>query len=383
MKTEEIKFVFNEPVLQIGDILLMNTYHERQRRAMVGCQFDHAAIYVGDAFIMEADGLGVTQSHIYSYGFKAVEDACVLRLKEAKPKQLEGIVIRAREEMGKAYGVREAYRVLKYKDDAKQDALTNATFCSRFVAVAYNSQGFKIANNPNYCVPDDFLKSDILYPLDAPLLPATLEIISTVMKTQTNRENPDVRLQEAFEKYSELYGTSIQSMTDLMLASIHRPELDDEAVRIMNEELNLFHADEETKQNWPWFDDDAAFEQHFKAVEDRLFFLCSQFLHYDKTYLPLFARNCVTTSTLQHYYPYSKLIARIQIGFKSVYDEAVRIRERLTYLYLETRQNEREAFDGFAEKCGFYHNFIFQEPITDIGFIIKTAMQWGFPILNI
>ena len=48
---EEIKFVFNEPIMQPGDILLMNTY-ESQRRLMPGCQYDHAAIYLGDAFLM-------------------------------------------------------------------------------------------------------------------------------------------------------------------------------------------------------------------------------------------------------------------------------------------------------------------------------------------
>lgn len=31
LKEDDIKYVFNEPELQIGDILLMNTYHERQR----------------------------------------------------------------------------------------------------------------------------------------------------------------------------------------------------------------------------------------------------------------------------------------------------------------------------------------------------------------
>lgn len=348
---------------------------------MAGCIYDHAAIYAGDAFIMEADGLGVTQSHIYSYGFKAAEDACVLRLKDARPQQLEEIVIRAREEMGKGYGIKEAYNVLRYKDDASQGALTNTTFCSRFVAVAYNSQGFKIAKNPNYCAPDDFLESDLLYSVDVPLLQATEEVKSMVLKNQGNRENADIRLQEAFEKYSKLYDTSIQTMTDLMLASIHHPELDGEAVRIMDEESNLFHAEEDIKQSWPWFHDDTSFIQHFKTVEDRLFFICNQFLHYDKTYLPLFARNGMTLSVLEKYYPQSKLITRIQLGFKTVYEEAVRVRKRLADLYLKTFAEERREFDAFVVKYGFYQNYEYQEPITDIGFILNAALQYGFPKL--
>ena len=70
LKESQIKYVFNEPALQIGDILLMNTYHEGQRAKMKGCVYDHAAIYAGDAFLLEADGCGVMQNHIYSYGFK-------------------------------------------------------------------------------------------------------------------------------------------------------------------------------------------------------------------------------------------------------------------------------------------------------------------------
>lgn len=32
LQENEIKFAFSEEVLEVGDILLMNTYHKRQRR---------------------------------------------------------------------------------------------------------------------------------------------------------------------------------------------------------------------------------------------------------------------------------------------------------------------------------------------------------------
>lgn len=379
LEAEDIKFVFNEPVLQIGDILLMNTYHERQREKMKGCIFDHVAIYAGDAFIIEADGLGVTQSHIYSYGFKEGGHACVLRLKNGTPKQQQEIVLRVREELGKGYGVREAYNVPAYKDK-EQEALSNLTFCSRLVAVAYNREGFQIVKNPYYCSPDDFLQSDLLEQVPEALQSATEEMIPTIIQTQLNRENPDTVLQEMFERYGKFYGASIQTMGDLTLEAIRHPELDDEAIRIMNEELRMFRATEETRKSWPWFDDDEQFCAHFNSIEDRLFFIMNQFLHYDKTYLPLFARNGLTASALQIYYPKSKMVARIQTGFKAVYEEAVRIRKRLADLYVMTFEQNQKAFNEFSDKYGFYRNFEYHEVITDISFIIEAALKCGFPV---
>ena len=75
---EEIKFIFNPYKLLPGDILLMNTYEERLRKKM-GCRYEHAAIYIGDAYMMEANGAHVVMTHIYSYAFREEDHACVLR----------------------------------------------------------------------------------------------------------------------------------------------------------------------------------------------------------------------------------------------------------------------------------------------------------------
>lgn len=81
---EEIKYIFNPYNLLPGDILLMNTY-EWDMRARMKCKYEHAAIYIGDAFLMEANGAHVVMSHIYSYAFREYEHACVLRLKKSSP----------------------------------------------------------------------------------------------------------------------------------------------------------------------------------------------------------------------------------------------------------------------------------------------------------
>lgn len=68
---EEIKYIFNPYNLLPGDILLMNTYEE-DMRARMKCKYEHAAIYIGDAFLMEANGAHVVMSHIYSYAFESM-----------------------------------------------------------------------------------------------------------------------------------------------------------------------------------------------------------------------------------------------------------------------------------------------------------------------
>jgi hypothetical protein len=45
------------------DILLINTYNERMHLLMKS-QYDHVALYAGDAFIMESDGGGVVLNHM-------------------------------------------------------------------------------------------------------------------------------------------------------------------------------------------------------------------------------------------------------------------------------------------------------------------------------
>lgn len=378
---DEIKFVFNEEALQVGDILLMNTYHEHQRRLMQGCTYDHAAIYAGDAFLLEADGCGVVMSHIYSYGFRQAEHACVLRLRETNPRAIERMIITCREQMGKGFSTCEARRTLFYRD-TDMAAQTNETFCSRYVATAYRSQGYNLVNNADYCAPDDFLKSDLLIALADGVQPATAEVLSTVLKNQTDREDTDTALQDAFALYSPLYGISIQSMEDLLLASIRQPEHDGEAIRILEQDTRLFRPAAETQTSWPWFDDDEAFFAHFTTVESCLFFIGNQFLHYDKTYLPLFARNCITLSVLQMYFKEAHFLARVHSGFNAVYDEAKRVRTRLADLYKATYARDAVAFDAFVQRYGFYHNYEFHEPVTDIGFILEAAMRFGFPTME-
>lgn len=378
LQESEIKYVFNEPVLQIGDILLMNTYHEGQRAKMRGCVYDHAAIYAGDAFLLEADGCGVMQNHIYSYGFKEAGHACVLRLKNQSLKTLQNLILDARTQLGNEFSSLEAQRTLLYKNTDKV-AQSKNTFCSRYVAMIYHGQGYNITRNPFYCAPDDFPSSDLLAVVENGIQHASKEMMTTIMQKQEEREDPNIVLQQMLMRFKKLYGVAIPSVDELNRQALLHPEQDDEAIWIMEEDVKLFNFKESIKSDFPWLDDDEAFFGHFKSVESLLFFINNQFLHFDKTYLPLFARNAMVLKTISLYVPQSRFIAYMHQGADSVYQEALRVRERLADLYRETCQRNYDEFDAFVKKYGLYQGCDSYMPVVDLSFIIDFAMKYGFP----
>lgn len=380
LQESEIKYVFNEPVLQVGDILLMNTYHEGQRAKMKDCVYDHAAIYAGDAFLLEADGCGIMQNHIYSYGFKEAGHACVLRLKNQSPKALQNLILEARAQLGNEFSALEAQRTLLYKNTDKV-AQSKNTFCSRYVAMLYHGQGYNIARNPFYCAPDDFLSSDLLTVVEDGMQSATEEMMTTIMQKQEEREDPNIVLQQMLMKFKNLYGVAIPSVDELNRQALLHPERDDEAIEIMDKDVKFFNFKENIQSDFPWLDDDDAFFGHFSSVENLLFFINNQFLHFDKTYLPLFARNAMVLKIISLYVPRSRFIAYMHQGADSVYQEALRVRERLADLYGETCYRNYDEFDAFVKKFGFYQGYDSYMPVVDLSFLFDFAMNYGFPVM--
>lgn len=183
LNESEIKYIFNPYVLNHGDILLMNTYEERLRGKMK-CKYEHAAIYIGDAHIMEANGLHVVMSHIYSYAFKDFEHACVLRLKDCSPITLFDVARNARKQMGREYvNTRHFLHVRDLKNTDKKDN-SNRSFCSRLVAQSYKEENIEIVPNSDFCEPDDFLNNPKLELVKDAVVPITEDLLKVVMVQQ-------------------------------------------------------------------------------------------------------------------------------------------------------------------------------------------------------
>lgn len=379
---EEIKFVFNTASLHPGDILLMNTYHESQRermeRACGSCIYDHTAIYLGDAYLMEANGLGVVMNHIFSRGFKNEGDACVMRMKQISPVLIEHIVYNARTFMGMGFRGDEAETVPKYKDTNQEDT-SNRTFCSRMVAQCYNQAGIKLFPNPAYCSPDDFLSCDQLYKVDNPLQPFTSEMERTVMSRQVERDTFENATfwSKKLKDFSKLYGEDVQTPSQLLAVAARHTDKDEEALKLISSN-KLYQPVEDRKTNTPWIDNDDDFFNHFVSTGDQLFFLRNQMCHYDKTYIPDFKGNVASLCGMASLCPQSKVIERVKQGCIDELAEAEYIRERLAHLYKEVEKRDKQGFSTFVEQYGEYENVEYVKTPIDLSNVLYDMMRASF-----
>lgn len=374
---EEIKFVFNEPVMQPGDILLMNTY-ESQRRLMPGCRYDHAAIYLGDAFLMEADGTGVVMNHIYSYAFREKEHGRILRLKKSSPRIIEDVLFWIRSRMAMEFGTQQARMVNAFKN-TEQVEHSNRTFCSRLVAQAYHQGGIDIVKNPDFCSPDDFLLSGCFEKIEPSLQTFTEEMTLTVMNGQNERNNSEWNtcLAEMFQEFSKFYGDDIQTMDQFLISAVHHTDKDAAAIDLLRKQKWMTAPKEQTNVIWPWFNNDEDFFNHFPTTQDVLFFLDNQFLHYDKTYLPIFRENAMNVGIFARLRKDSHVVQIIAQHMQDILDEAITVRKRLENLYIDTFSKDEEGFLEFCKKYGHYSQYEYTEGVLDISRTLRALLEYG------
>lgn len=372
---EEIKYIFNPYELLPGDILLMNTYEERLRRKM-GCKYEHAAIYVGDAFLMESNGVYVTMSHIYSYAFREKEHACVLRMKKLSSITTSDIARNARKQMGREYVDTTQFRHLRnYKFSDIQDT-SNRSFCSRLVAQSYFAEGISLLPNSDFCEPDDFLQSQLLQPVENAVVELTADLVQVVMNQQQYRERveTDSPNAELYSELSKLYGEDIQDIGQALLASFHRPELNDQAIEVIRVSRMFKHM-EDVKRETPWILDDEAFLEYYPSTETALHFLYSNMNHYDNTILPDYREFHMQIVVLASRVPQNTLVVFLRNSIGKMVDDAIACRKRYAELYRLLEKTRPDGVADFVLKYGIY-SFIDYVPSTlDIGFLLRDIMK--------
>lgn len=372
---EEVKYIFNPVVLRPGDILLMNTYEE-DFRAKLKCKYEHAAIYVGDAYIMEANGLHVVMSHVYSYAFREREHVCVLRHKGCSPITLEDVARAAHEQMGKDYINTTQFRYVRALKNTDHKDTTNMSFCSRLVAQSYDRKGIKLLPNADYCEPDDFLNSPLLEEVHDGVMPFTEELTDVIMNNQADREQNEMDSpnSEMFDSLSAVYGENIQELEQVMMASIHHPERDEEAIAAIKTSRMFKHKEMVTNQ-MPWFWNDKDFLEHYQDSTKALHLIYSQINHYDHTIIKDYRELHLQLITVAHYRPDCKIAIFLRDYIQVMVEEAIECRKRLEYLY-ELMQRERaDDFKAFADKYGLYLDYKYVARPIDISFIIKDVMR--------
>ena len=378
---EEIKYIFNPYKLLPGDILLMNTYEERLRQKM-GCKYEHAAIYIGDAYLMEANGAHVVMTHIYSYVFREADHACVLRLKEFSPITLQNIARASRQQMGREYSTLPFLRVRDFKNTDQKDN-GNRSFCSRLVAQSYLEENVAIVPNADYCEPDDFLHSELLEQVPDAVVPFTDEMEKVVMNNQKLREANEIDSPNAelFKSLSQLYDVDIQDLTQFLLASFRNPELDEAAIEIIKASRMFKHMDD-VMRDMPWIMDDTDFLNHYKDSDAALHFLYSKMNHYDNTILPCYKELHLQTIAVVMCFPQSKVAIFLRDYIKQMVEDAVTCRKRFKELYVVMFHERQQDFVRFIEKYGFYTEFEYVNQPTDISFILHDMMKASFKSEN-
>ena len=347
MEAKDIRYIFNTYVLKKGDILLINTYNERTHKLMKS-QFDHVALYAGDAFIMESDGGGVVLNHVFSYGFNDSNDAIVLRSISDSDYIREGVVFYARSTMGMEFGSLEARKVPKYETTEKP-AESNRMFCSRLVALSYDKMGVKLVSNPYYCTPASFLDSDKLVRVNDALVPATdaaRRVYDVHSKIRENAKNVEM-LVGMFLKMTEVYGIDIQAMDQLIKAALLKPEKDEEAVVVLYE--TDFYRRRLDGRNLFCLNDREAFYKKYDTLERRIWFLLNQDAHLENTYIPSINANVQTFSVLSSKYPESKVVVFFRNFFKEQLDELMDYHVWVSTLLIETMENEPEDVKSILE----------------------------------
>lgn len=373
--TEEVKFIFDTRKLKPGDVLLMNTYEE-QLRSRMKCKYEHVAIYIGDAQIVEANGAHVVMTHVYSYAFREEEHACVLRPKNVSPITLDNITRNARKQIGREYVDTIQFRYVRaFKNTDRKDE-TNRSFCSRLVAQAYRDENVQLLPNADYCEPDDFLQSELLEVVPDGVMPIIEELVKVVESQQIEREKTGVESpsSEMFEALSSLYNADIQDLGQALMEANRHPELSDDAIKVIKESPMFKHLDD-VNRTMPWFWNDNDFLNHFNDDEKALHFIYSQLNHYDNTILKDYSELHLQFITLAYYRPDFKVAVFLRDYISKMVDEAIDCRKRLENLY-ELMQNERsESFQHFVNKYGQYNDYKYEPMTIDISFILNDIMK--------
>lgn len=341
MEVNDVRYIFDTSVLKKGDILLINTHNERMHLLMKS-QYDHVALYAGDAFIMESDGGGVVLNHIFSYGFKKVDDAIVLRCKSDSELIREGVVFYARSTMGMEFGSLEARKVPKYEATEKP-AESNRMFCSRLVALSYDKMGVNLVPNPNYCTPASFMDSDKLVRVYDALVPATdaaKQVFAIHSKVRENAENVEM-LVSMYGRMSEIYGADIQAMDQLIKTALQKPEKDDEAVIALYD--TDFYKRRFEGRGLYCLNDRDAFYKKYDSLDRRMWFLLNQDSHLDNTYIPSITANVQTFSVLSSQHPNSKVVAFFRDFFKEQLNELMDYQVWVGTMLVETVENNPEG----------------------------------------
>jgi Permuted papain-like amidase enzyme, YaeF/YiiX, C92 family len=265
--------------LETGDIILTRSNSDISQlvRRLTKSEFSHAILYVGVSSCIDSDGYGVQSQNIQRLLYENKSDVKVLRLKETDDRnEIPNAIVFARQKIGTEYSIDEAkVALLKKEIEAKEP---NRQFCTRFVAQAFESAGIRLVENPDYCNPEELLKSQLLIEVEDPLRKANDAEIEFA-----NSESPLKKQQEIhnmiFNNARKLSGADIQTFEQLSKYVLENPDKEPEITKIIKDSgyLTMWQMDTESK---PWHYDSKLFVEYYKhprqIVDVALFFATTE-----------------------------------------------------------------------------------------------------------
>ncbi len=202
-----------------GDIILTNEGGFKRdiiAKATHG-KFSHAMIMSLDVQLVHAtlDG-GVFSYNPQRILVESLENITVLRIKDTKllENKIDRLNFFLRSKVGTLYSIREAIKARKPTNNVGN----NKQFCSRLVAQAYAEIGIYLVENVDFCTPNDFTRSDLLYEPSNIVIEATSYDIAranTIDKVLLNQNETYKWLSKTREYAQKEFNFSIETQADV------------------------------------------------------------------------------------------------------------------------------------------------------------------------
>lgn len=263
-----MSYILNLDKLRMGDVILSSGSAKVSKAIMLATnsKYSHAMLYVGNS-IIHADGSGIFSINPQRQIYKSKKDILVLRFKESiSDEKILAVCQYARTLIGSLYSTKEATLTKLYANTKKTTA-NREQFCSRLVAQCYESIGYKIVNNPDYCSPEDIRKSSYLFEVDTFLTKATPEQIEFSKKDDPILKNQQITyywLNKTRDLAKEREGVEIQTLNDVDVFMIEYPKYDSEISKYIHDSGYLDHFDSDVAIN-PYRYDYKLFRNHIES----------------------------------------------------------------------------------------------------------------------
>ncbi|WP_417585677.1 YiiX/YebB-like N1pC/P60 family cysteine hydrolase [Nitrincola sp.] len=244
-----MKFLLDISQLEHGDIILESGNTKLISGAIkkaTDSEYSHAMVYTGYSMIHATTKGGVFSKNPQRLLVDKSKALKVLRLRGGLTQPQKAAVCgEAGALVGSLYGKREALGAIRKKK--RNEAQNRRQFCSRLVAQCYDKAGIKLVKNVDYCAPEDFNTSSMLYEVTSAVREASAQDIALMGKEDPNLVNQKETFKWLNKARNALKknGIEIQTINDVIKALLVDGRHDKTICKFVNatKYLTLYNID--------------------------------------------------------------------------------------------------------------------------------------------